>query len=396
MVTFEQARKLILKNTQTLKNENILVEHSVGKVLTDDIISSIEMPPFNKSAMDGYALKSTDIKTIPAKLKNIGVVQAGKSFNGTIKKNECIKIMTGAPIPLGADTVIMVEKTQASRDCITILESANKGSNICLKAEDIKIGAKLLKKNKVLLTSDIALLSMVGKKYVRVTKKPEVAVLSTGDEIIPAGNKLKQNQIYNSNGPQLISLLRSDGINGKFLGITKDEHAQLIKACKQGLRSDLFLISGGVSMGDYDLVPKILKELGVKEIFHYVLTKPGKPLFFGKKGSTYVFGIPGNPVSNFFIYYAYIRLAIYKMKGMNTIPPQMKEGIINKSFKHKKGRKHFVVVKVTEKNNDYLLEPIKSNGSADNLALSLGNGFMMVDENVEFVEKNSKLKFFTW
>ncbi len=304
--------------------------------------------------------------------------------------------MTGAVLPKGTDSVVMVEDSRKKNGYVEILKSVAKGSNVCFKGEDIKKGQKIFQKGRTISISDMALLATVGKPLVRIVKKPEVALLNTGGEIVPLGRKLNKGKIYNSNGPQLLTLLKLDGITPHFLGIAKDTPYDLLKAIKKGLKSNVFLISGGVSMGDYDLVPKILEKLGVKKIFHKVNIKPGKPLFFGVAKGTIVFGIPGNPVSNFLAYNLFIRPALYKLMGAHKGEPLFKQGIVMKAFSHKSDRTHFVLVKIFKKGDGYCLYPIASHGSADILALSKADGFMIVEANVAIVKATSRVKFFTW
>ena len=196
MITFEQALKHILDNTKELGVERVFAENAVGRVLMEDVYSKIEMPPFNKSAMDGYALKAKDVKNAPVTLKNIGLIQAGQMFKKEIKRGECVKIMTGAAIPEGADAVVMVEKTQVLAKSIEIMSSVAKGENICAQGKDIQKGQRLLKARTVISTSDISVLASTGRQYVKVIQKPKVAVLNTGGEIVPAGHRLNNRQIY--------------------------------------------------------------------------------------------------------------------------------------------------------------------------------------------------------
>lgn len=393
MITYEQALKDILKNTHTLPTEKILTEESVGRILKEDVRSMIEMPPFDKSLMDGYAVRAEDIKRVPAKLKNIGFIQAGKIFKKGIRHGECVKIMTGAALAKNADSVVMVEHTQQCAAYVEIKKSSGKWSNVSFRGEDFKKGQTVLEKGHRINIADIALLASAGKRVVCVSKKPTVAILNTGGEIIPAGARLSKGQIYNSNGPQLLSLLKSDGIRPCNLGIAKDEPRALAKAMKRGLTNEVFLISGGVSVGDYDLVPGILKSLGVQEIFHNVRTKPGKPLFFGKRNRTIVFGIPGNPVSTFVAYFIYIRPALYKMMGRKPYGPRFEEGIIDKEFRHKPGRKHFVPARLAQRAHRYYVTPLESHGSADIFTLSRADAFMVVDADISVVKKSSIVRF---
>lgn len=396
MITWKKALDLILKNTPVLKEEKTDITKATGRILAEDIRSDINMPPFDKSAVDGYALKAEDIKNIPAQLKCIGLISAGDNFNKEVKHNQCVKIMTGAPIPKGANAVMMIEDISFQDSDIKINSKAAKGDNICLLGEDIKQGQLIAQKEILISPSYISLLAAAGKKYVRVRQKPKVAVLNTGGEIIPAGNILPKNKIYNSNGPQLLTLLKTAGLEPVFIGIVKDDFEKLSSAVRQGLKNDILLISGGVSMGDYDLIPKVLKKSGVKEIFHKVKIKPGKPLFFGVKGKTLIFGIPGNPVSNFLVYQIFIRPAIYKMMGYKNSGNIFKQGIPEKDFVAKNDRAHFVLVNIAGKQNNYYLKPLNSHGSADILALANADGFMVIEPAKRYIAKKTLVDFITW
>jgi len=400
VIPFEKAIKLITDNINKLTTEYVPIEESVGRVIAEDIYSKIDMPPFNKSAVDGYAVIASDIKEMrKASLKNIGLIQAGESFRKTIEggSGECVKIMTGAPLPKNTDSVVMVEDTlELPGGYVEILKKPRVGENVCFKGEDIKKGQKVLKKGKIINASDTGLLATVGRNLVRVSEKPRVAIINTGGEIVPAGKNLKKNKIYNANGPMLISLLKSDGIEPVFLGIARDKTEELKEIIRKGLEYNVLLISGGVSAGEYDLIPVILKELKVKEIFHCVKIKPGRPLYFGKKGKTVVFGIPGNPVSNFISYIVFVRLAIYRMMGYEQTAYDFFEGIIENEFHQKPGRKHFVPVNISMKGGIFTLKTVPNHGSADVMALSKSDGFMVVDEKLKTVRKNSKINFITW
>jgi len=396
MMEFEQALSAILKNTSVMSAGKKPIEESVGYVLAEDVYSKVAMPPFNKSAMDGFAVNVLDIKKIPVKLKCVGIVQAGRSFRKKIKRGECVKIMTGAPVPEGANGVVMVENTRCSENSVEILRAIKNKTNICFKGEDIKVRQKVMDKGTGISISDVALLASCGRRYVKVIRFPRVAFFNTGSEIVPLGNKLGEYKIYNSNGPQICSLLRSDGVISHSLPVVKDELPAIVNAVKKALKYDILLISGGVSAGDYDFVPEALKEAGVEKIFHKVKIKPGKPLFFGKYKKTIVFGIPGNPVSNFSTYILFVRSAIYKMMGCGVHVPEFKEGIIEEKFQSKPGRTHFVPVKIKKKKKEYHIFLLNSRGSADIFSLSKADAFMEVRSDVSVVEKNSKVKFITW
>ncbi len=396
MISFEKALEIILSTTKALGTENVQLIHSIGRVLAEDVFSGVDLPSFNKSAMDGYAVRVSDIHAAGVKLKSIGLIQAGQTFKKKIKIGECVKIMTGAALPEGADTVVMVEDTRQLARTVLIEKAVKKNKNVCFRGEDVKKGQRVLRKGALISVSDIALLGAIGKSSIKVIKSPSVSVLNTGGEIVPIGRRLKAGEIYNSNGPQLLALLRSDGLNPHFLGIAKDSPAQLRDALKKGLQSDILLVSGGVSVGDYDLVPATLKRLRVKKIFHKVKVKPGKPLFFGKKGKKIIFGIPGNPVANFLVYLAYVRPALYKMMGRKDYKLLFETGVLVQDFSNKSNRRHFVPVKIAKVRSRNVVTPVGSHGSADILALSKADGFMMCDENRRFFKKGSKIGFIQW
>ncbi|MCG2712320.1 MAG: molybdopterin molybdotransferase MoeA [Candidatus Omnitrophica bacterium] len=397
MISWEKALQLIFLNIKPLPAVKVDITRAVGMILAEDVYSKIQMPPFNKSAMDGYAVKFTDLVKTPVKLKCAGIIQAGCSFEKKIKPGQCVKIMTGAPVPSDVDCVVMIEDTrQLKSGYVEILKGGKQGENICVRGEDIRAGQKVLSRGTLLFASHVSLLASVGRCFVKVIRKPRVAVLNTGSEIIPAGGKLGKNKLYNSNGPQLQALLNIDNIESCFLGIAKDEPKAMKAAVKKGIRYDMLLISGGVSMGDYDLVPEILEKSGVKKIFHKVKIKPGKPVFFGTKNNTAVFGVPGNPVSNFTAYHLLIRPAIHKMLGYTDCNPKLYEGIVTRQINKKTGRKHFIPITISSKAGRYYMTPLSGHGSADIFTLSKSDGFMIVEEDVKNVATNSIKSFITW
>lgn len=396
MITYEQALEDILKNTRTLPDEKIPIGESIGRILKEDIISGVEMPPFNRSAMDGYALNHLDIKKIPVKLKGVGLIKAGDVFKKKLKRGECVKIMTGAALPEHADCVVMVEYTRLSAGMVEVLRAAQKGENVFFRGEDFGRGQKVLDSGTRISSSHIPIFVTLGKKFIKVTGKPKVAILNTGSEIVQLGHKLSRNKIYNSNGPMLEALFRSDGFEPVVLGVAKDNKEELKKMIIGGFGGDILLISGGVSVGDYDLVPDALKELGVKKVFHKVNIKPGKPVFFGIKGKTFIFGIPGNPISNFVAYFIFVMPAIQKMMGYQDYGFGFKEGVLESEFHKKAGRCHFVLVSVAKKKNRYFLSPVAGHSSADTLSLAKADGFMMVDVRVTIVKNKERVKFITW
>ncbi len=268
-----------------------------------------------------------------------------------------------------------------------------KGANIARRAEDIKKGRLILKRGTAIAVSHIAALAAVGRARVKTGALPSVSLVNTGGEIVPPGVKLGKNRIYNSNGPMLAALLRTDGIMAEPV-IVRDDAKIMKAALAKALKADLTLISGGVSMGDYDLVPGILKQLGVRKVFHKVRVRPGKPMFFGLKGRKLVFGIPGNPVANFLAYLAYIRPAIRKMAGRPDCAPEFLEGACAAAFEPRTPRRAMLLSKARAEKK-YTLSEVSANGSADILALAGAGAFTMVKESGS-VKKGGMAKFLKW
>lgn len=396
MITYEQALEAILKNTRVLPEEKIPTKESVGRILKEDIVAGVEMPPFNRSAMDGYALNHLDVTKIPVQLNCVGLIKAGDVFKKKLKRGECVKIMTGAALPANTDCVVMVEYSRMAEGMVKLLRGAQRGENVFFQGEDFHRGHKVLEKGTKIFPSHIPILVTLGKKFVKVAGKPKVAILNTGSEIIELDYKLSRNKIYNSNGPMLRALLKSDGFEPVVLGIAKDNKKELKELIEKGFGHDILLISGGVSVGDYDFVPGALEDLRVRKIFHKVNIKPGKPVFFGIKGKTFVFGIPGNPISNFVAYFIFVKAAIQKMMCCQDSDFGFKEGILEKEFHKKAGRCYFVLVNIARRQNRYFLSPIDGHSSADTLSLSKADGFMMTGIRVTTIKKEERVKFITW
>jgi molybdopterin molybdotransferase len=396
MITLEQAYKILFKNLPKPVTGEVLLEDSIGYILAENVKSSVMMPPFNKSAVDGYAFTYKDLGNVPAELRYIGLIEAGDSFNVKPRTGDCVKIMTGAAVPHGFDSIIMIEDTEFHGDRVTLKKKIKQGDNISWKGEDLKKDKIVLRKGKEILGPEVMVAASLGREKIKVYKKPAVSVLNTGNEIVNPPGKLSGNTIYNSNGPLLVSFFKNLHLEVNYLGIAKDTEPILYDKIKEGLKSDVLLISGGVSVGDYDLVPYVLKKAGVKILFHTVKIKPGKPVLVGRKGNTVVFGLPGNPNSNYLACHIFIVPAIKKIMGYDDYRLKVKQGIINADLSNTKGRIHFVLTKIEHIGDEYYLNPVKSHGSADVPSLSESDGFMILHEDTAYYKKGSKLPFFSW
>jgi molybdopterin molybdotransferase len=314
MITFESALQIVLNHAYTLKSEAVALQDSLGRVLAEDVISDINMPPFNRSAVDGFACRREDI-VMP--LQVIETVKAGAFPAKKIKKGQCTRIMTGAPVPEGADCVIMVEETQEPEMGIIRFTGENTKTNISPFAEDVKIGDRVIDAGTVIGPQHIAIMAAVGWINPRVAVRPKVAVIATGDEIVEPQIKPGISQIRNSNGWQLAAQTAHAGAVPFYLGIAPDNEIDTYRMILEALdKSDVVLLTGGVSMGTYDFVPEILEKAGIEILFRTIALQPGKPTIFGIKGEKRVFGLPGNPVSSFTIFEVLVKPMLLKMMGV--------------------------------------------------------------------------------
>ena len=310
-----------MDSVELMKTEKINFTNSLGLILANDIFSDIDMPPFDKSAMDGYACKMTDINQ---ELEVIEVIPAGKSPKKEIKQGECAQIMTGAMIPNGADCVLMVEHTEKTADNrIKYLKEKTK-DNICYKAEDVQTGQKVIEKGTLIKPQHIAILASVGATEIEVYQKPKVGVISTGDEIVEPHVKPGPSKIRNSNGYQLFSQIERCNAIANYVGIASDNEEDTYHVIMKAMEeNDVILLSGGVSMGEFDFVPYIMQKAGIDIKFQKIAVQPGKPTTFGIKESKRIFGLPGNPVSSYIQFELLVRPLLAEMMGHTFNPLQI-------------------------------------------------------------------------
>ncbi|HEX8545879.1 MAG TPA: molybdopterin molybdotransferase MoeA, partial [Cytophagaceae bacterium] len=299
MISIKEAQKLILENVLPAHTEVIEIKSSLGRVFAGDIFSDREYPPFNRSAVDGYAIQAVDFlhKNI-RRFKVVGEIMAGSSYSPTFNSGECLKIMTGAAVPECADAVIKVEDCNEEKNAIEVkIDSLKTFFNIARQGEDSKANEKIINKGTLIGALHLSLLAAVGRSDVKVFKPLTVAVISTGDELVKPGEHTEVYQIRDSNSYALQGFFEDWKIPLSSRTIAKDNPEALREAFENASSCDIIIFTGGVSMGDADFVPKVLKSAGVQEIFHQVKIRPGKPLWFGRRNNTVVFGLPGNPLS---------------------------------------------------------------------------------------------------
>jgi len=326
MLDVETAQRKVLATVRPFHPELLPLSHADGLALTTSIVSSVDSPPFDKAMMDGFAVCADEVATGRAKLRVVERIMAGMVPTRRIERGEAAQIMTGAPLPEGANAVVKVEETRQEGDWVEISsDSVQAGTNVIWRAMVLKAGEQVLAAGTTLRPPQLAALAELGESQVSVRRRPRVAILATGDELVPYDQTPGPGQIRNSNELMLTAQVRGAGGQPLPLGIARDQEAELAAKIRQGLQADVLVLSGGVSAGQLDLVPKMLAAAGVKEVFHKVEMKPGKPIWFGELAASaggqprYVFGLPGNPVSSLVCFELFVRTAIRKLMGMS--PP---------------------------------------------------------------------------
>ncbi len=321
-MSFDEALRLVEGNAVRLQDEKVTLSEAAGRVLAEDVISDTDMPPFNKSAMDGFACRRVDLG---GRIRVTGTIKAGDMPQDRIGPGMCMRIMTGARVPDGADCVIMVEHTRNDGEDHIRFTGGKTAVNIAFRGEDLREGSVALEKGTLLRPQHIAILASAGCTRPDVYRQPRVAVLTTGDEIVEPGRKPEGTHIRNSNGSQLMAQVAAAGCAGDYRGIAGDSIDETMTAVTSATEAnDVLLVTGGVSMGDFDFVPHILKEAGFELFFEKVAVKPGRPTLFGRRNNVFVFGLPGNPVSSFTIFEIMVKPLLYRMSGHEYRPPALR------------------------------------------------------------------------
>jgi len=323
MLSVKRAHKLLEQHTPRCRTEIIPVAKAMGRVTAQDVRSPVSLPNFDNSAMDGFTLRASHTKgaTVkhPIKLVLVGTVPAGKSSLHQLKSQTACRIMTGGMIPSGADTVLAKEDAVLENEMLVISKPLAKGKHIRWKGEEIKRGVHALAKNSVLQSGSLGFLASLGKDKIKVFQKPLVSVIVTGSELTNPGTPLKRGMIYNSNSVMMTALLAENGFAPTFAKHVKDRPEILKKAVEQAIeKSDILILTGGVSVGDYDYAKTVLRQVGFKDIFWRIAQKPGKPLYFAKKGRKLAFGLPGNPAGAFVCFYQHVYPVLRKISGHPT------------------------------------------------------------------------------
>lgn len=382
LISFEEAFSIVMKSAFETGTETVDFKGSLNRVLRSDVISDMDMPPFNKSTVDGFACRRADLES---ELEMIETIAAGSVPKKRITAAQCSKIMTGAAIPDGADLVFMVEDSAVLPSGKVRFKGTFTKDNISSKGEDIRSGEKVLEKGKFVKPQDIALMALTGCTSVKVNRLPVVSVISSGNELVEPSEKPGLSQIRNTNSYQLMAQITRAGASGKYLGIARDDEEETYKIITRAIsESDVVLISGGVSMGDFDFVPSVLEKAGVKLQFSRINIQPGKPTTFGIHSKALVFGLPGNPVSAFMQFELLVRPLLCKMAGFDWTPVIQKMPMADSYSRKSADKRALVPVTITA---DGLASPVEYHGSAHISAFSMASGIITLPEGKLSVEK---------
>ncbi|MHB8655671.1 MAG: molybdopterin molybdotransferase MoeA [Terriglobia bacterium] len=382
MVTFEQALSIVKEKLGEEKRDHakevLPLEQVRGRILAEDICADRDYPPFHRATRDGYALRVSDLGSLPAILERVGEIRAGEHYAGELRPGQCIEIMTGAPLPEGADAVVMIEHVSIRGNQVEVPRPVSAFENIVRQGSEAASGSRVLARGQRLNPAEIGLLASVGQARVKVFVEPRVAILPTGDEIVAVDRQPEWFQIRNSNAVALAAQVAAAGGVPRIAGIAPDLKEPLTRLIENGLEADLLLMSGGVSMGKYDLVAQVLKDLGAEIYFQGVAIRPGKPLVFGSVHGKYFFGLPGNPVSTFVTFELFVRPAIALLSGGKFECPGFLRARLGKPFRQKNGLTAFMPARVQRENTDPVVNLVGWQGSGDLVGVAAANCFLVV------------------
>lgn len=380
MISISEAIKIVKNQTSPIETESVDLGSSIGRILAQKIKADMDMPPFNRSQMDGFAVKTADVENAPRSLEIVGESVAGKGWHKELGEGEAVRIMTGAAVPSGADSVQKVELTEESEGYITIVEPTKLNQNIVKKAQEIAAGDKIFGPGEIITENMIAVLASFGYAEVEVARKPKVAILATGSEIVDISETPSQDQIRNSNSSMLRAYAETANADVVVHKITEDNLENLKIAISDAIESnDCVIISGGVSVGDYDFTKPALRAIGVEIFFEKISLKPGKPTVFARKGKTLIFGLPGNPVSSAVTFFCFVRLALLSMQG--AAEPSLRKGFAKLShpIKGAKGRDSLLPVSLeVSKKAKLKIETLRFSGSSNFIAFSKASALVFV------------------
>ncbi|HLY61542.1 MAG TPA: gephyrin-like molybdotransferase Glp [Terriglobia bacterium] len=382
MITFQQALTTVKEKLEAARPnpamENLELERIRGRVLAEDICADRDYPPFHRSTRDGYAVRSSDLTSPPATLERVGELRAGEHFAGKLEKGQSLEIMTGAPLPEGADCVVMIEHVRASGSQVEIPRAVGPFENVVKRGSEAAAGARVLPRGRRLGAAEMGLLASVGKAQVNVYVRPNVSILPTGDEVVPVSQTPEWFQIRNSNAVTLSAQVSEAGGVPRIVGIAPDQKEGLKNLIEDALSADILILSGGISMGKYDLVAQVLKDLGAEIFFQGVGIRPGKPLAFGRVREKFFFALPGNPVSTFVTFELFARPAIARLGGADFEYPDFLRARLGKPYQQKSGLTAFMPARVVNEGGEPVVTLVGWQGSGDLVGVAAANCFLVV------------------
>ena len=384
----EQIRSAIYNHNPTflLEEESVSLLESNGRVLAERVCADRDFPPFQRSTRDGFAVRSADLAHIPVELQCQGLVKAGEQFAGIVRAMECVEIMTGAPVSEGADAVVMVEYMSQKDNRVQVNRAVAPAENVVARGSEARQGELLLPAGRRIGYAEISMMASVGREKVSVYRKPRVAIIPTGDEVVEVGTAPGPFQIRNSNGYSLQAQVASAQSIPLAIGIAPDEESRLKQMIEEGLESDLLLLSGGVSMGKFDLVEKVLAELEAEFFFDGVAIQPGKPLAFGCAGGTFFFGLPGNPLSTMVTFELFVRPALALLSGESAAPLIFLRARLAKEFRRKPGLAAFLPSLLEGGYHDPVVSLVQWKGSGDVASVNRANCYLAIPEEAEVLQ----------
>ncbi len=388
--TFEQARHLVEQHAGEIfrrETESVELTAANGRVLAQDIVADRNLPPFPRATRDGFAVRAEDVTTTPARLINVGEIKAGMDVGGIdVGQGQCVEIMTGAAVPRTANAVVMVEHTVCEHEHVEVQRAIVAGENIVPAGAEAKAGEKLMVTSARVTPSVIAAAASVGLQRLRVFRRPRVAILATGDEIVDVGGSPAAHQIRNSNTWSLAAQVRQAGGDPVPLPVAPDQEKQLRALIEQGLEADLLLMTGGVSMGKYDLVKIVLRELGAEFIFTGAQIQPGKPVVFGRVRDRYFFGLPGNPVSTMVTFELFVRPILDALSGAAPSSLRFLQARLKSDVRTKTGLTRFLPGQLSGEFANVEVELVRWQGSGDIVATARANCYAVIPPDRELIK----------
>ncbi len=391
MIPVAEALDLVLQHCPVLGDETVALDRCVGRTLRQDVVSPHDHPPFDRVMMDGFAVRAADLEGTDH-LPLHGEAAAGRPDVEPLRPGHCARAMTGAVLPSGADSVVMVERTSEADGVVRFEGSVRRGQHVAWRGEEARAGQTLLRSGEVITGVGVATIAAAGLATVRVARRPTLAVVSTGDELVPVDADPGPGQIRDTNSWSLAAQAGWEGLARVERLVARDDPADLDAVLGRALESDIVVLSGGVSAGRYDLVPGALESLGVRRVFHQVFQKPGKPLWFGTRGETLVFGTPGNPLATVVSFHLYVRAAIAAMTGQRHDDPEFR-GTLTADAAYRGRRDLHVFVRADWAGDGFEVTPLPGRGSADVFAAARANAMLALPAGDHALTAGQEVRF---